>query len=318
MSAPITTAKIPHNLNLTSDAIIKISLLAIAYVLLIFILPSSPDTRNAYHLSRLDYGIVDFAVNMPSIVVWFAAFAGSASLFKYAKVLDGTHEGEYFYHLAKGCNWLAWSLPLAALISLILSSISYKFPGFKGASIIISNYISLIFPLIAFTVISNASEKLVGNMKLRLNTISGRILIALFLSISVVYCYLTFSRFYNPDQFGHHNPFYLPVWVMIATVIIPYLYAWSVGLTASYQITQYSKQVKGLLYRRSLQLLVSGLVTIIISLIALQYVNGIVPRVGHLVLNAKLIATIVFRLINGAGFILLTLGALKLKKIEDV
>jgi hypothetical protein len=318
MSTSVQNSKIPHNLNLTSDAIVKISVLAIAYVLLIFILPASPETRNAYHLSRLDYGVIDFAVNIPSMFVWFAAFGGSASLLRYANVLDGTNEGEYYKHLAKGCSWLAWSLPIMALISLILSSISYKLPGFKGASIIITNYINLIFPLIAFTVISNASQNLVGNMIIKLNSFSARILIIFFMSVSVVYCYLTFSRFYKPDHLNHTNPFYLPVWLMIVSIIIPYLYAWAIGLISSYQMTQYSKQVKGLLYRRAQQLLISGLVTIIISLIALQYVNGVAPRVGHLVLNAKLVVTVVFHLINGIGFILLALGALKLKKIEDV
>jgi hypothetical protein len=105
---------------------------------------------------------------------------------------------------------------------------------------------------------------------------------------------------------------------MVVSVIIPYLYAWFVGLLAAYEIMLFSRHSKGVLYRQSLSLLALGLVVIIASSIALQYMNSIQPRVGHLMLSYHLIITSIFRIIGGGGFVLLAVGANRLKKIEEV
>jgi hypothetical protein len=105
---------------------------------------------------------------------------------------------------------------------------------------------------------------------------------------------------------------------MVLSVIVPYLYAWFVGLLAAYEITLFSKHIKGVLYRQALGLLAAGLITIIASFIALQYLNGIQPRVGYLLINYQLVLSSIFRIIGAGGFVMLTIGAARLKKIEDV
>jgi hypothetical protein len=99
---------------------------------------------------------------------------------------------------------------------------------------------------------------------------------------------------------------------------VPYLYAWFVGLLAAYEIALYNRGVKGVLYRQSLYLLVLGLVMVIFSLVSIQYLNGLSPRIGHLVINYKLPLTTTLKIIGGAGFILIATGAVKLKRIEEV
>jgi hypothetical protein len=318
MSVSSTKLTVPKRINLTLDAIAQVTALALIYVVLIFILPASRETMHAYKFSTIEYRIIDLAVNIPSILVWFAAFMGYATLKHYAKSLEGSEEAASYKKLAIGFGWLAWSLPATALISIIVSSISYKVNGFKPASIIITNYINLLLPLIAFTIISTASRSIASKAKLKISLAAARINILLYLTAAVFYCYFTFMRFNLHYLSSTKNLFYLPVWLMIITIIIPYLYAWFIGIFASYELTLYSKQIGGLLYRRALRLLVIGLLIIVISSIVLQYVNGIVPRVGHLVLNYKLVVTVLFRLINGIGYIILALGAFRLKKIEEV
>ncbi|PIZ63149.1 hypothetical protein COY17_01230 [Candidatus Saccharibacteria bacterium CG_4_10_14_0_2_um_filter_52_9] len=85
------------------------------------------------------------------------------------------------------------------------------------------------------------------------------------------------------------NPYFLPVWLVVVSVIIPYLYAWFVGLLA-----------------------------VIFSSIALQYLNGIRPSPGYLTLDYRLLLTLIFRILGGAGFVMLIIGAGRLKKIEEV
>jgi hypothetical protein len=185
MSVSSTKLTVPKRINLTLDAIAQVTALALIYVVLIFILPASRETMHAYKFSTIEYRIIDLAVNIPSILVWFAAFMGYATLKHYAKSLEGSEEAASYKKLAIGFGWLAWSLPATALISIIVSSISYKVNGFKPASIIITNYINLLLPLIAFTIISTASRSIASKAKLKISLAAARINILLYLTAAV-------------------------------------------------------------------------------------------------------------------------------------
>lgn len=293
-------------------------LLAVLYTLLIFVLPPSQETQAAYHLSTFAYHIAAFAVALPSLAVWLAAFIGYAQLRKYARLIRKTPEGIYFDQLAEGCTWLAWSLPIGTIIPVILNSLADKHPAFHAADIIISNYVMLIFPLIGFSVIASASRGLLATVKVKLTLVNARVILVGFLLIGVLYCFFTFRRFDLTSLGSTNNPYFLPIWLMVLTVTVPYLYAWFMGILAVLEITLYSRHVRGVLYRQPMSLLVGGLLAVILSSVAMQYIGSIEPRVGHLVFDSKLALTLLFRIIGGGGFILLALGASQLKKIEEV
>lgn len=304
--------------GLTYNALTQAAGLIIVYVILLFVLPVGHETVGSYRPGPIEYKLLRFSVTLPSLLVWLAAFAGYATLKQYARLLQSAPEGKHYARLANGCTWLAWSLPISSLVSLISSSIFYVWPPFHAASIIITNYTELALPLVAFTIIGAASSRLVSGADIRLRLASTRLIILVFLAAGILYCYLTISHFNLHNLNSTANPYHLPIWLMVITVIIPYLYTWFVGLLATYEITLFSRHTQGLLYRRALKWLVTGLVTIITSSMALQYLNGVEPRTGHLLLNYRLFITVLFRVTSGIGFILLSIGALKLKKIEEV
>ncbi|HVI60687.1 MAG TPA: hypothetical protein VM535_00870, partial [Candidatus Saccharimonadales bacterium] len=154
--------------------------------------------------------------------------------------------------------------------------------------------------------------------KMRLSVITTRLIMLLFLVAGVVYCYLIFRHF-NPMTLGSSdNPYFMPIWLTLLTLIVPFLYAWFVGVLATYEIVAYSRQVRGVLYRQALHLMVAGLVAVIIASIALQYAASIQPPSGRLAINYRLLTNVVFRGTSGAGFVLIALGAIRLKKIEEI
>lgn len=316
MRTAISTAKGAR--PVTSRALQYYAGLVILYVALILLLPPISPTLAIYHLSAIEYRVIILAIALPAMAVWLAAFIGYARLKLYARSIRKTPEGIYFDQLAEGCAWLAWSLPIGALVPLILNAIANSHPGFHSSSIIISNYVGLILPLIGFSMIASASRGLVNNVKARLSLANARFIIIGFLLLGVLYCFLTFSRFDLTSLGSSHNPYFLPAWLMVITVTIPYLYAWFMGILAAYEITLYSKNVQGVLYRQALGFLVAGLLTVIFSSVALQYINSVEPRNGYLLLNYKLVLVSLFRIIGGGGFILLAMGAGRLKKIEEV
>jgi hypothetical protein len=304
--------------NSTSRAIVQYCLLASLYIGLILILPASRRSMQEYMLSPIEYRVLYLAVSIPFLISWLAAFIGYTKLREYAETITGTPEGTSFMQLSRGCAWLAWGLPIQNFITLTLNTIAYSHSGFHSAAIIISNYTGLLLPLIALTIISGASKGLTESARLKFTAAKARGIIWMFVTAALVYCYLTFQRF-DLSSFGStNNPYYLPLWLMVISVMIPYLYAWFVGLLAAYEITLFSRNVQGVLYRQALRILVLGLVAVVVGSIALQYINSASPRLGSLALNYKLLLTSLFRVVGGVGFVLIAVGAIKLKKIEDV
>lgn len=304
--------------QLTNLALRQAVILAIIYVVLIFILPASNATMRAYHLSAFDYRTTLLGLSLPLMAAWMVAFVSYAKLREYVHLLHGTPEADWFDKLATGIIWLAWSLPLPAIAALLLNSLANQWSGFYPAAIILTNYFNLLLPLIAFSIIGLASRGLISDAKLKLSLVSSRIIVLLFLAAGVFYCYLTFRRLDLSSVGSTRNPYFLPVWLIVLTIIIPYLYTWFVGLLATYEITLFSRNAAGVLYRQALRLLAIGLVIIIASSIALQYMTGIHPRVGHLVFGYEMTLSSIFHLLSGLGFALLAIGAARLKKIEEV
>jgi hypothetical protein len=291
---------------------------AAAYILLIFVLPGNHATMDYYHLSAFGYRVVNAALAMPTIAVWFAAFWGYAKLREYSRAIAKSREGPHFARLASGCAWLAWSLPVTTLSSFLLNGIANKWPAFHPSAIIISNYCALVLPLIAFITISLAAREMIGKSRLNLGLTSTRLMMAFFLVGGLTYCFFIFRHFDLTSLASTHNPYFLPVWLMIISVIIPSLYAWFIGLLAAYEISLFGANVHGLLYRRALLYMVSGLVAVLLSSIALQYISSVVPRAGDLLFDYRLLLILVVRIVGGVGFFVLAIGANRLKKIEEV
>jgi hypothetical protein len=293
-------------------------IVAAAYTLLLILLPASNRSMQTYNLSSTEFRILLFAIAVPSFVAWLAAFIGYARLYDYANSLEGSSESESYKKLALGITWLAWALPIPTIITLILNSIAYKYPGFHSTATIVSNYTALILPLTAFIIIGSAARTLTQLGELSFDVKKARSMICLFVVAGLAYCYFTFSRFDLLSLSSTSNPYYLPIWLMILTIIVPYLFAWFTGLLAAFEIKTFSKNVRGVLYRQALQLLVAGIVTVVVSSIALQYINSASPRTGYLLLSYKLLIISFFKVLAGAGFVLIALGAAKLQKIEEV
>lgn len=304
--------------SLTQRAMQRYLVLAVLYVALIFLLPANSHAMQTYHLSSFEYRVLYLAVAVPSLVVWFVAFYGYARLQEYARVIKRTDEASAFSQLARGYMWLAWSLPVSVITAFVLDAIADHWSGFHAAATILTNYTTLALPLIGFSIVGMASKELISRVNTRLSPMNARGIMLFFVVGGVLYCYLTFRQLHPGSLGSAHNPYFLPIWLMLLTVIIPYLYAWFVGLLAAYEITTYSQQVRGVLYKQALHLLVGGLVVVIAGSILIQYVSSVDPSSGHLVLDYRLLLTVLFRVIIGIGFVLIAVGANRLKKIEEV
>lgn len=307
-----------QTVRLTSQPLVAFSLLCILYITLIFTLPTNRVTMETYNLTPLGYRILYFALVLPSMATWFAAFLSYLKLGDYANSIRQTQEGGHFATLARGAKWLAWSLPVTAIAGITLNALSTNWPDLQDTTVIISNYVNLLLPLVAFSIIGMASRKLLADAKLNFTPSNSRFIMMLFVLAGVSYCLLTFRWFDLSDISSVDNPYFLPLWLTLLTISIPYLYVWFVGLLAAYEITLFGNNVKGILYRKALRYLAIGIVIVIACSIALQYITTAEPRLGRLILDERLLGILVIRLIRALGFVFIVLGAIKLKKIEEV
>lgn len=300
----------PHN------APLFYAILAILYLVLSLAISPNHATLALYHLSNKQYRILIFLILLPLLAIWWAAFYGYAKTKEYASLIEDTPEGPPFHYIANGMMWLAWGLPIPALISLAVTSIANNHPGFTSASIIISNYASLLVPLIALHILSTGSRNLLELAHLRITSRNTKMLVLLFVLLGAVYCYYVFNNLHGRTSAS--NPYGLDSWLVLLTIVVPYLYAWFVGLLAAYEIRLVSRHSQGVLYRRGLQLLSLGLGVTVASSIALQYLHSVLPRDSHLSLGYTLLLIYALLAIIGVGYVLLAAGAQRLKKIEEV
>ncbi|HET9174368.1 MAG TPA: hypothetical protein VFN56_03740 [Candidatus Saccharimonadales bacterium] len=237
---------------------------------------------------------------------------------RYSFIVSKTREGTAFASLSEGAKWLAWGLPVPALISIILNSIANSHPGFTAAATIISNYVSLTVPLVAFNFMSSGSRSLLQKDKLQVTAQSAKLLVLGFVIIGVVFCYFIFRNLASLHAVSSQGPYYLPNWLLILTIIIPYLYSWLIGLLAAYEMWLVGNNVAGLLYRRSLQTMSRAIIIIVGASIAIQYIQSVNPSHGRLSLGYIVVFIYFILLIYAVGFILLALASNRLKKIEEV
>ncbi len=305
-------------IHYTVTSIKQCSVWAVIYIALIFILPPNYVSMHHYRISAAEYRIGVTALALSLIAVWFIAFWASNRLREYSHTIAETNEGKGFRRLSLGSVWLAWSLPVIATAALILNAISDRYPSFHATDVISITYVTLVLTLITFVLMGAAAREMAKAYKLTFSPKHMGLIMLVFLTTGISFCYIVFSHISPQGLTSTRNLYFMPVWILIISVIIPFLYAWFIGLLAAYQIFLTGLKAKGLLYRQALFLMTAGILIVILCFIALQYIASVVPHSNEVILDYKLILTLIFRLLIGVGFIMLALGARKLKRIEEV
>jgi hypothetical protein len=287
---------------------------AILYCILVVTLPANLLTVQQFHLSETQFHILALLTGLPIIMVWFTAFFGCAALADYAEKVQDTREGKSYVKIAKGLTWLSWGLPVSSCLNTLLGGLSRLNPNFQSGALIISHYIYLLIALAAFTFMSDGSRGLRDIVHKLPSKGIVRLMMVASTFASVAYCALTARQV----RIQHLNSYHLPLWLILLTIIIPYLYAWQMGFFAVFEISQYRRTVRGLLYKQGLGLLASGATFTIVASVALQFLTSSSRYLRRIELNWRLVAAYLIMITFAIGFILITAGASKLKKIEEV
>lgn len=277
-----------------------------------FMFPRSIATLSRLELTPVQYRLLSLTVIIPIALIWFAAFYGYNKLRNYTDMIKGTPDGQHVGLITTGIMILAFGLPVQALISAGMTIIMENNPGLTTAATAIRLYTTLTIPLVGFIFISKGARGLSILSKQRPSYRAINALAALFIAIGVTYCYLIMTA---QDL---HAIYHMPAWLVVASIVSPYLYTWYLGLLAAYETHLYSRKAPGQLYRRTWNMLASGIAAIIVVQIAIQYITTATVQLTQLKLLRLLFIVYVLLVLLSVGYVLVAIGAKRLQKIEEV
>jgi len=265
-----------------------------------------------YHLSATGLRLIDVTIIVLLAVIWYAGFYGYGKLRQYAQLIGKDRDGKHVVMLTRGIFLMVMWLPINSTVSAILNYIAHRHLGFVPAAAIIENYVNLVLPLAGVILISLGARGLSEIVKQRPTYRAISILAAVLIYTGLVYYRLVATT-------AHRSSIYhMSIWLILLTLVAPYIYMWFMGLLATYEILNYRLKVAGIVYRKSWGMLAFGIGWLVVTSIGVQYLTTLSARLMHLSIYWILVIVYSLLLVYSVGFVLIALGARKLQKIEEV
>lgn len=290
-------------------------ILILLYATVTLLTPADPAVLAKYNMTQDQARLLSLTIVIPLTAIWFTGFYGFSRIKQYARSIIDTREGNAMNQIANGIMIQVLGLPATATVSALLSYVALENPDLLPMSTIMRNYVSLIPPIIAFYFIAKGAELLYNSIKHK-RPINFKPWVIAFIIVSAVYSWIIISQPVNTVT--GDAVYYLPGWLIIFTLAIPYLYVWFQGSQAAYQINSYQKDVRGVIFKKALRYLAAGITAIIALSMAIQLLTTTSARLNRLNLTPLLAIIYLLVLFYAVGYVLIALGAKKLKKIEDV
>jgi len=300
-------------MNKLPRTLVAFTLITLFYLVLSIALPPNSATIQSYHLSVTEYRVLALLVGIPLVAVWFASFYGYARLDEYVASIQRTQEGRAFALIARGLRYLAWGLPIISIVTTILGGIVHSHNSFANTAFIIAHYLPVIIAIAAFWQVGNGSRLLTEIAKVRPTNSATRTMFASFTLLGVFFTYVSIRTAQSAT-----DPYHLPMWLILLTLIVPYLYAWFMGLFASYEIVLYSQRSRGFLYSRSLRDMATGIIVTIVTSVLFQYTQSDTTRLRRISFSWVFLGIYLLLMLYASGFLLIGHGAKQLQKMEEV
>lgn len=293
---------------------------SVLYIGITLLASPDPLSLKRFNVSDAELKLLSLTVAIPLIAIWALAFYGFIRFKQYTRLISKSADGSALNILANGHMLLAYSLPITTLTGSVMRQISRASPDLTAATIIFKNYVTIALTLAAFSLIAAGARQLRGTTKQRTPLAYKNLLIGMYVIIAMVYIYLTL---HNPIRQYSFDPavratFYLPDWLLLPTIILPYLHIWYLGIRAATDIQEYHKNVSGRIYKPFLRALAIGISWVITSSITLQILTGFSVSLSHLKLKPLLLVVYGLLILIGIGYVIVARATRRLKMIEEV
>ena len=225
-------------------------------------------------------------------------------------------EGKGFRYLSIGLMILAFSLPLSSLTSSILVQIAAEYPDVVVPATIIRNYFIIALAFATFSALFIGAKALTDTLTRKAFPDVPDMFIAIIIVLTAMYTWLIAAKPFNDGI--DERVYYLPSWLLVLTVAIPYILAWKWGMRATYYLYQYHKGVKGIVYKSAFKDLARGIGVVIFVAILIQLITTSTAQLNRLNLTPILLIVYGLLAMYTVGFFLVARGSKKLKQLEEV
>lgn len=299
---------------------ILLAVLILIYLAELLLIPPNEAALTRFGVSVTTAKVLSATFAVPLFTIWYAAFYGFIKVKQYALLATDTKDGRAFDIVGNGLMVLALSLPITSLLSSARTYVGNHNPDMVPTLTILFNYLVLGMSLLALWLVSLGAKRLIATLKKKPYSIYQAGLAALFTAFCFVYAYAAMQDVAGTvlGRPAGSAAFYLPDFLIFSTIVIPYILLWYLGFRAAYHIKLYSAHVPGVLYRKSLNLLASGVAAVVVALMVLRVLASLSSFLNSLSLKYLLALVYALLIMIGIGYGLIALGAKKLKKIEEV
>jgi hypothetical protein len=294
--------------------------LTVLYVALVFAGPVDHAVLDKYHLSVLSLRLLDVAILLPLIAVWYISFYGFITIKSYASVIKHDDDGQGFEKLGHGLAILGIGMVLSSIATSVIKNLTLHDRQLIPTGVIIGNYLAVGLAMASFWYMYQGSLTLTGVIPG--HNVSDRwpLLRPLYTMFGAVFAYsaATNSERRAPAMALTHGLYYLPDWLIVVSVILPLLVAWYLGLLAVRNIAHYSRNINGVIYRSQLKRVAQGLTIIITSSVGVQILTLFSKSTSNLSLGSLLLIIFALIAVIAVGFIVVAIGAKKLMQLEGL
>ena len=303
--------KQPHKISSLKTLLFLLVFGSLLYLILLFkssiILRPPGDNQTAFF-------IINFSVAIPEIIIWWIAFFSSWRLKTYSTLIKQSKDGQAMAYLADGLILLSLYIVLLCVSNSFIAL--FKKSDNLHTAILLENYLPLAVALMSAIVLLKAA--LIFN-SLVSKKIEKKSLILIYCLFAVFSLLLALHLLQiNPDRlYDDHIPrFILGRNALLITYLIPQIILWSMDLFASLSIANYSRNIKGSLYKNKIKNLYIGILIILICIFFAQVL--MLTNLSFSKFSLALIAVYGLLLLGGYGFTYIYKVAASLDKIEKI
>ena len=285
---------------------------------------NNSETLIKYHLTKAGLIGIMIGYNIPILIIWFVILYAVFGFYNYSISIGEPRESKIFKYITIALAVFFFNFFFSDIINIFQSYVTNHYSVLstqQNAITIIQNYLAVLVSLLAYWYLFKGASGIVKsiNLKITNNDLTYKIAYPL-IAFGVLYVYTIFQ---NPNRTISHNAnikatFALPGYLILLTIVLPYLVAWFFGFSALYEFIKYQKNTNGLIYKSIFKKLTIGFSIIIVLTVALQLFQQYDKSLATSHLNTILTVIILLILLIAVAFLLIGSGARQLTKIETV
>lgn len=294
-------------------------LIGIYFVATVLVTPN-PAVLERFNISATTVRIINLTFAVVYAIIWLIAATGYVRIREYSQLIRKNKDGKGFALIASGLAFLALRMPISSTVNAIFIYFGREYDWLQPIGVISNNYLGVILALAGIGLISLGVNSLLELVPKTLPRRNNIIMLVVSVALVAAYTYLAIGHpgYDAPLEPGQRASYYLPSWLIVSTIILPYAYIWYHGFMAAISLRHYRQNVKGTLYKQGLRWLTWGISIVLVGSIILQFSGARLITGSRFQVQPILIAAYIWFLIIAIGYGCIAMGARRLKKIEEV